>query len=107
MAAIQRLIQNGYNYTKTILELGYPKSTVALRNWYNEYRSTGELHQKNDTERKYSKEDRDAAVKHYLENGHSITQTVRESFHYSPLAWIIHVADEAAIFMLDRGAPEA
>ena len=26
--------------------------------------------------------------------------------HYSPLAWIVHVADEAATFMLDRGAPE-
>ena len=38
----------GFNYTRTILELGYPKSTMALRNWYNEYRSTGELHQKND-----------------------------------------------------------
>ena len=78
MAAIQRLIQNGFNYTRTILELGYPKSTVALRNWYNEYRSTGELHQKNDTERKYSKEDRDAAIRYYLENGHSIMGTVRE-----------------------------
>ena len=29
-----------------------------------------------------------------------------ESFRYSPLAWIVHVADEAATFMLDRGAPE-
>ncbi len=32
--------------------------------------------------------------------------SIGESFHYSPLAWIIHVADEAATFMLDRGAPE-
>ena len=76
--AIQRLIQNGFNYTKTILELGYPKSTMALRNWYKEFRSTGELHQKNDTERKYSKEERQAAVSYYLENGRSITQTVKE-----------------------------
>ncbi len=33
--------------------------------------------------------------------------SIGESFHYSPLAWIIHVADEAATFMMDRGAPEA
>ena len=33
--------------------------------------------------------------------------SISESFHYSPLAWLIHVADEAATFMLDRGAPEA
>ena len=79
MAAIQHLIQNGFNYTRTILELGYPKSTVALRNWYNEYRSTGELHQKNDTERKYSKEERDAAVSYYLENGHISTYPIQSS----------------------------
>ena len=29
-----------------------------------------------------------------------------ESFHYSPLAWLIHVADEAATFLLDRVKPE-
>ena len=33
--------------------------------------------------------------------------SVSESFKNSPLAWIVHVADEAATFMLDRGAPEA
>ena len=32
--------------------------------------------------------------------------SIGESFRYSPLAWIIHVADEAAVFMLDRGTPE-
>ena len=32
--------------------------------------------------------------------------SISESFKNSPLAWIIHVADEAATFMLDRGAPE-
>lgn len=77
--AIQRLIQNGFNYTKTILELGYPKSTMALRNWYKEFRSTGELHQKNDTERKYSKEERDAAVSYDLENGHISTYPIQSS----------------------------
>lgn len=34
------------------------------------------------------------------------TISIGESFKSSPLAWIIHVADEAATFMLDRGAPE-
>ena len=32
--------------------------------------------------------------------------SIGESFRYSPLAWIVHVADEAATFMLDRGSPE-
>lgn len=33
--------------------------------------------------------------------------SISEAFCYSPLARIIHVADEAATFKLDRGAPEA
>ena len=32
--------------------------------------------------------------------------SIGESFRYSPLAWIIHVADEAATFMLDRVTPQ-
>ena len=39
--------------------------------------------------------------------GNDNSISIGESFHYSPLAWIIHVADEAATFMVDRGAPEA
>ncbi len=38
--------------------------------------------------------------------GNDSSISIGESFHYSPLAWIVHVADEAATFMLDRGAPE-
>ena len=38
--------------------------------------------------------------------GTDSTLSIGESFRYSPLAWIIHVADEAAVFMLDRGTPE-
>ena len=32
--------------------------------------------------------------------------SIGESFRFSPLAWIIHVADEAATFMLDRMTPQ-
>ena len=34
------------------------------------------------------------------------TISIGESFRYSPLAWIVHVADEAAVFMLDRGTSD-
>ena len=34
------------------------------------------------------------------------TISIGESFRFPPLAWIIHVADEAATFMLDRVTPE-
>ena len=46
------------------------------------------------------------AAKVTAESGTDSTLSIGESFRYSPLAWIIHVADEAAVFMLDRGTPE-
>ena len=39
--------------------------------------------------------------------GTDSTISIGESFRFSPLAWLIHVADEAATFLLDRGNPEA
>ena len=78
MDAVQCLIQNRFNYTTTIMELGYPTSTQALRNWYNEYKVNGELHHKDDTQRKYSKEERLAVIQYYLENGQNIKKTIRD-----------------------------
>ena len=78
MDAVQCLIQNRFNYTTTIMELGYPTSTQALRNWYNEYKVNGELHHKDDTQRKYSKEERLAVIQYYLENGRNIKKTIRD-----------------------------
>ena len=39
--------------------------------------------------------------------GNDSSISIGESFRFSPLAWLIHVADEAATFLLDRGSPEA
>ena len=74
MTAIQHLIQNQFNYTITVMELGYPTSTIALRLCYKEYQTTGELQHKDDAERKYSKEERVAAVKYFFENGQNIKE---------------------------------
>ena len=60
------------------MELGYPTSTQALRNWYNEYKVNGKLHHKDDTQRKYSKEERLAVIQYYLENGQNIKKTIRD-----------------------------
>lgn len=78
MTAIQHLIQNQFNYTITVMELGYPTSTIALRLCYKEYQTTGELQHKDDAERKYSKEERVAAVKYFFENGQNIKKTIQE-----------------------------
>ena len=94
MVAIQHLIQNQFNYTMTIMELGYPTSTAALRLWYKEYQATGNLHHKDDTERKYSKEERVAAVRYYIENGQNIKKTIRELGYPSRQALRIWLKEE-------------
>ncbi len=38
--------------------------------------------------------------------GNDNSVSIGDSFHYSPLAWLVHVADEAATFMLDRSPVE-
>ena len=98
MDAVQCLIQNRFNYTTTIMELGYPTSTQALRNWYNEYKTNGELHHKDDTQRKYSKEERLAVIRYYLENGQNIKKTIRDLGYPSRQAlrqWLKEEAPEA------------
>jgi len=98
MDAVQCLIQNRFNYTTTIMELGYPTSTQALRNWYNEYKANGELHHKDDTQRKYSKEERLAVIQYYLENGQNLKKTIRDLGYPSRQAlrqWLKEEAPEA------------
>lgn len=58
-----------------IHELGYP-SKNRLYQWYQEYISTGTLSDKKDRKSKYSKEQREAAVKYYLEHGKSVSKTI-------------------------------
>ena len=60
---------------------------------------------------KYLKDIRDEeaiAINCHMGFSRAVDSTVSlgESFHYSPLAWLIHVADEAATFLLDRVKPE-
>ncbi len=62
----------------TIMELGYPKSTAALRLWYKEYLSKWDLQQNSETEKRYSREQRQAAIRYYFENGQSVTRTVKD-----------------------------
>ena len=37
--------------------------------------------------------------------GEDSAESISGSFRYSPLAWLIHVADEASTFLLDRKEP--
>ncbi len=57
------------------MELGYPSKNTLYR-WHKEYLETGKLSDKKDRKGTYTKEQRAAAVKYYLEHGKSVSKTI-------------------------------
>lgn len=75
--AIELLIKYDMGYTDVVRELGYP-DMHSLRNWYKAYaeeKRTG-IVQRIGLKR-YSQEEKETAVKHYLEHGKSYARTKR------------------------------
>lgn len=67
--ALEAFIKLDHNYADTIAELGYPHRQT-LRNWWNEYRETGEVPlAKHEREPKYPVEMRRKSVEHGLAAG--------------------------------------
>ena len=80
--AIETFIRFDHSYADTIAELGYP-SRHTLRNWWYEYRETGEVPlAKHVREPKYPEEMRRKAVEHYLGHGK------RWAIHEGAPGWI-------------------
>ncbi len=75
--AVQLYIKFDKSATSVINELGYPKNTKSIKNWYEEYIANGDLHQEKTDGRRYTQEQRNAAVTHYLEHGKCLNRTVR------------------------------
>ena len=67
--AVQYYIEHGNSIRETVEALGYP-SPVQLRSWVLEY--SPEKYQ----ESKYTEEERNVAIKYYLEHGKSIKATI-------------------------------
>lgn len=71
------------SYSRTVKKLGYPNSRT-LRRWVEEYNKNGFLHDSfrtsnnNFYKNRYSEEQINIAIKHYLEYGECISFTVRE-----------------------------
>jgi len=75
--AIETFIKLDHSYADTIAELGYPHRQT-LRNWWYEYRETGEVPlAKHEHEPKYPEEARRKAVEHYLGHGKRLSRTMR------------------------------
>lgn len=77
--AIQKYIDNNYNATKTVRELGYP-SVSGLLKWYNAYYPPkSEKTVKPKKERRiYTPEEKQHAIDLYFKNGCNLKKTVRE-----------------------------
>ena len=77
MRAVQLYIQYGCRAAPVIRELGYPNRHMIVR-WHKEYLMTGGLHVNRDRPEKYSEQQKQHAIQHYLNHGKSISFTTRE-----------------------------
>lgn len=77
MKAVNLLIKNDLQYAITIRMLGYPDRKM-LHNWYQEFKTNGELKRSSSRTPKYSQEQIDTALKYYYEHGQSASNTVRK-----------------------------
>lgn len=75
MAAVKLYIQYDRSPSAVICQLGYP-SRNRLRSWYEEYCQTGTFVMRYGNNKKYTDEQRKAAVQYYLEHGRSIAKTI-------------------------------
>ena len=79
--AVELYIKFNKSQTAVCRKLGYPKQPRTVKIWYGDYQKelkTGVLWTRRKKETKYSKEQKEVAVKYFLEHGRNITKTVRE-----------------------------
>ena len=74
--AVKLLLKYDMSYAQVVRELGYPERST-LRSWYKEYHANGDLHRKLFKNNRFTSEEKQKAVKHYLEHGKCIRRTVR------------------------------
>lgn len=77
--ALELLMRNKRDFSKTIIELGYPvKGTLRL--WYRDHlqeQKTGQASMRGKRTSRYTPEQQQAAVNYYLEHGRCLIQTIR------------------------------
>ena len=68
LRAVKLYFDLGENAALTVRRLGYPDVT-SLAHWVDEYRRNQSLHCQKRRYSKYSDEEKERAVRHYIENG--------------------------------------
>lgn len=76
LKAIKFYIQYDKKLRKTICKLGYP-SRNALKEWYKEYMDTGTIDGVYHRDSKFAENEKEAAIKYYIEHGKNVSQTIR------------------------------
>jgi len=76
MRAVELYIKHDLSVADTIRELGYLSDTMLVR-WYEEYQTTGGLHERYIRQPAYTSAQMKAAVNYYLEHGRNLSRTVR------------------------------
>lgn len=90
MEAVKLYIDCNFSFAVVKRKLGYPKQYTSLRGWYEEYVATSDLKSSMTREKRYSKEQRQRAVRYY-KKCNNIAKTIRHlNYPSRPLlkAWI-------------------
>ncbi len=77
LKAVKLYLQYDRSYASVFRELGYPTSSHSIKLWVKEYEQNGDLHKSYNKANKYSDEQRQAAIRYYVEHGRSKSRTVR------------------------------
>lgn len=76
LKAVLLYIKYNHHASQVIRELGYP-NRHTLQQWYQQYESSGSLHQKR-RESKYSIHQKEYALQYYMDHGQSATRTIAD-----------------------------
>ena len=77
LKAVKLYIQYDKSYASVFRELGYPPSSHSIKFWYKEFIENGDLHKSYNKTNKYSNEQRQEAIRYYIEHGRSKSRTVK------------------------------
>lgn len=91
LKAVKFNIKHNFSIADAIRELGYPLRNM-LRQWYQKYIETDELHKLHDKNSKYSLEAKKCAVSYYMEHSHNMARTIKaiEYPHWETMREWIH-----------------
>lgn len=95
MAAVKLYYKYCHSISAVRRELGYP-SLEALLKWVKEYEQQGDLHREFKRREIFTPEEKEAAIRHYLEHGRCVTRTVR-ALGYPSRKTLSDWIDEAGI----------